>query len=117
MTPTDETAGQNDDPATTDNTPTRWLTAEETAAILRVHVTTVHDMCRRGDLAAIKAGRDWRISARGLVEKAELGEMHYKLIHETAELAAEKTAQRIFEMLVSALSRELSRQNLPKAMR
>ncbi|MEI7834132.1 MAG: helix-turn-helix domain-containing protein, partial [bacterium] len=44
----------------------RWLTAEETAAILRVHISTIHDMCRRGQLVAMKTGRDWRISAAAL---------------------------------------------------
>jgi len=87
-----------------------WLTAEEAAEILRVHLTTVHSMCRRGELIALKVGRDWRISARGLDEKATHGDVHYKLVVETAELSAEKTATRVLAVISEALTRELSRQ-------
>ena len=93
-----------------------WLTAEEAADILRVHPTTIHSMCRRGELPALKTGRDWRISAKGLSEKAELGDVHGKLITQTAELAAEKAALLILEMLTYALNRELSHQQFNKAI-
>lgn len=85
-----------------------WLTAEEVAGLLRVHVTTVHELCRRGELPAIKAGRDWRVSARGLSEKAELGDVHNRLIQQTAALSAEKTAARVLASFADALTRELA---------
>ncbi|MHB9132913.1 MAG: helix-turn-helix domain-containing protein [Armatimonadota bacterium] len=94
-----------------------WLTAEEAAAILRVHITTIHEMCRRGELPAMKAGRDWRISARGLEEKARLGDMHGRLIAETAELAARKAAQYVLEDLAGALNRELRHQQFDSYQR
>lgn len=85
-----------------------WLTAKETAKILRIHTTTVHELCQRGELIAIKTGRDWRISAQGLREKAELGDVHQRLIQETAALSAEETACRILEYLAEGMKHELS---------
>jgi len=87
-----------------------WLTAEEAAAILRVHVTTVHDMCKRGDLPAMKAGRDWRIHAQGLVVRETLDLARSKTIDQTAERVAIKTAARILEGLAEALHREIAHQ-------
>lgn len=37
------------------------LTVEEVAAILRISATTVRELILRGELAAIKAGRAYRI--------------------------------------------------------
>jgi len=87
-----------------------WLTAEEAAAILRVHVTTVHDMCKRGDLPSMKAGRDWRIHAQGLLARNALDLTRIKTIDETAERVAIKTAARILEGLAEALKREIAHQ-------
>lgn len=36
------------------------LTAREVAALLRVHITTVYLMLKRGELPAFKIGADWR---------------------------------------------------------
>lgn len=79
-----------------------WLTAEETACILRVHVTTVHEMCRQKKLPAMKVGRDWRISANGLQKKAEIGDAYNQLIVAAAELSAEKAVARILANLAQA---------------
>lgn len=95
-------------PATDGTDMPQWLTADETAALLRVHVTTVQDMCRRGELPAMKAGKEWRISAHGLNEKATLGDVHNRLIQQTATLSADLTAARVLATLADALSRELS---------
>ena len=88
----------------------RWLTAEETAAILRVHISTVHDMCRRGQLVAMKTGRDWRISAAALREKEQLGDVNIKLIHDIAELSAQKTAALVMARLAGALGQDVAHQ-------
>ena len=85
-----------------------WLTAEEAAAILLVHVTTVHDMCKRGNLPSMKAGRDWRIHAQGLLARDALDLTRSKTIDETAERVALKTAARILEGLADALQREIA---------
>ena len=88
----------------------RWLTAEETAAILRVHISTVHEMCRRGQLVAMKTGRDWRISATALREKELLGDVHIKLVHDIAELSAQKTAALFMARLAGALGHDVVHQ-------
>lgn len=88
--------------------PHRWMTAEETAGLLRVHTTTVHELCKRGALPAMKVGKEWRISARGLAEQAELGDAHTRLIHETAECVAETVVSRILGALANALTQSLA---------
>ena len=93
----------------------RWLTAEETAAILRVHISTVHDMCRRGQLVTMKAGRDWRISAAALREKELLGDVHIKLVHDIAELSAQKTATLVMERLAGAIGQDVVHSRIEKA--
>lgn len=40
---------------------TLYLTPEEVAKILRVNVRTVHNFIKYGELAAFKAGHQWRI--------------------------------------------------------
>ena len=82
----------------------QWLTADEAAVLLHVHVTTVHDMCRRGSLPALKTGRDWRISASGMLEQTVWNTARKALIAETAELAAVLIVARIREGMVEALS-------------
>ncbi len=42
---------------------TLYLTPEEVAKILRVNVRTVHNFIKYGELAAFKAGHQWRIPA------------------------------------------------------
>ena len=37
-------------------------TVYETADILRVHYQTIFNMIRRGDIHAVKVGRQWRIT-------------------------------------------------------
>ena len=88
----------------------RWLTAEETAAILHVHISTIHEMCRRGQLVAMKTGRDWRISAAALREKELLGDVHIKLVHDIAELSAQKTAALVMARLAGALGQDVAHQ-------
>lgn len=92
--------------------PIMWLTAEEAAKVLRVHVSTVHEMCKRGDIKAIKAGRDWRISAQGLAERAELGDVHSKIIRETAGRAAQETATILMECFARAFREEAIRRRV-----
>jgi len=98
------------EPSVADGEHQTWLTADEAAVILRVHVTTVHDMCKRGDLPAMKAGRDWRIHAQGLLVRETLDLARSKTIDETAERVAIKTAARILEGLAEALHREIAHQ-------
>jgi excisionase family DNA binding protein len=46
-------------------------TADEAAVVLRVNADTVRRLCKRGEIAARKVGRGWRIPysvIRGLVE-------------------------------------------------
>ena len=97
-------------PSARDTTPEKtsreWYTAEQTAAILQVHVTTVHEMCRQGQLVAIKTGRDWRISALRLDEKAALGDVHERLIREATERMADLVATRVLTGLAQALSQQ-----------
>ena len=93
-----------------------WLTAEEAAALLRVHVTTVHDMCKRGELQAMKAGRDWRIHPQGLQAREVADPATSKLMNEAAELAATKAATLVLKGLVSAIQRELAHQQFELAM-
>lgn len=42
------------------------LTVDEAAAYLRVHPATVRSMIKRGDIAAIRVGRIWRVEAASL---------------------------------------------------
>ena len=37
------------------------LTVEETAQVLRVTAKLITEMCRKGELPAVKVGRAWRI--------------------------------------------------------
>lgn len=37
-----------------------WLTIEEAAEYTRFHPDTLRDLCRRGDLQAVKVGGSWR---------------------------------------------------------
>lgn len=45
-----------------DMLPTRMLTIDDVAALMRVHRNTVYRWCRSGRLPATKIGKDWRIS-------------------------------------------------------
>jgi excisionase family DNA binding protein len=44
------------------------LTADELAAFLRVHRSTIYRLLRNGQLPAFRVGSDWRFS-RELIEK------------------------------------------------
>ena len=77
---------------------------------MRVHISTVHEMCRRGQLVAMKTGRDWRISAAELREKELLGDVHIKLVHDIAELSAQKTATLVMARLSGAIGQDVARQ-------
>lgn len=37
-----------------------WLLAKEAAEYLGMHADTVRDLMRRGDLQAVKVGKNWR---------------------------------------------------------
>ncbi len=43
-------------------------TTEEVAGILRVNKSTVTRMCKKGEIAARKIGREWRISRQALFD-------------------------------------------------
>ena len=45
---------------------TQMLSIDETASLLSVHPQTVRSMIKRGELAAVKVARHWRISERVL---------------------------------------------------
>ena len=45
---------------------TQMLSIDETASVLSVHPQTVRSMIKRGELAAVKVARHWRISERVL---------------------------------------------------
>jgi excisionase family DNA binding protein len=52
---------------------TELLTADETAAYLKISKGTVWAWCRTGQLPAIKVGRQWRIRREDLREMIRLG--------------------------------------------
>ncbi|HOF89071.1 MAG TPA: helix-turn-helix domain-containing protein [Armatimonadota bacterium] len=72
-----------------------WMTAVEAAAVLRVHPTTVREMCQRGELPSIKAGRDWRVSRSGLAEIQRFGAVHGDLVERVAQRAAALVTQQV----------------------
>ena len=53
-----------------------WLTADEVADDLRVHVSTVREWIRQKKLKAAKFGRDYRIKR---VDYEEFIEKHYNV--------------------------------------
>lgn len=53
-----------------------WLTADEIAADLRVHVSTVREWIRQKKLKAAKFGRDYRIKRK---DYEEFVERHYNI--------------------------------------
>lgn len=53
-----------------------WLTADEIAEDLRVHVSTVREWIRRKKLRAAKFGRDYRIKRQDFEEFIE---KHYNM--------------------------------------
>lgn len=53
-----------------------WLTADEVAVDLRVHVSTVREWIRQKKLRAAKFGRDYRIKR---VDYEEFIEKHYNV--------------------------------------
>ena len=55
------------------SSPDIW-TPEQVAARWKVTPAVVADMCRRGDLVAFKAGRQWRITTAA-VHQHEQGEV------------------------------------------
>jgi len=89
-----------------------WLTAEEAATILRVHVSTIHEMCRKGVLPSIKTGKNWRISVKGLQQREGLDTQHSRMIQEAAALSAELAAQNVLTHLAEVLTKEFSGQRL-----
>ncbi|MBI2350973.1 MAG: helix-turn-helix domain-containing protein [Deltaproteobacteria bacterium] len=44
------------------------LTASQVAALLQVHLRTVYNLARRGQIPAIKFGGGWRFSKGGSVK-------------------------------------------------
>jgi excisionase family DNA binding protein len=50
------------------------LTAREVAEYLRLHYQTVIDLLERGEIKGIKAGRQWRVTRRAVVEYLEGGQ-------------------------------------------
>lgn len=44
------------------------LTVEEAAEHLRLHPSTVYRLARRGELPAVKVGRQWRMDGEALQE-------------------------------------------------
>lgn len=42
--------------------PRQVLTIEEVATVLRLSSKSVRDACRRGEIRALKVGREWRIA-------------------------------------------------------
>lgn len=48
--------------------PDEVLTTQEAAALLKLHPDTVGDLARRGELPAVKLGRDWRFTRSALLE-------------------------------------------------
>lgn len=53
-----------------------WLTAEEIAEDIRVHVSTVREWIRKKKLKAAKFGRDYRIKRK---DYEEFIEKHYHM--------------------------------------
>ncbi len=49
---------------------TQMLTVFEAAAVLSLHPDTVRRMINRGDLAAVKVGRHWRVPS-SVLDKLE----------------------------------------------
>ena len=49
----------------------QWLTPDEVAARLRLHIQTVRSMLRDGRIPARKIGRAWRVDARELAVWAQ----------------------------------------------
>ena len=49
------------------------FTTDEAAELLKVHPETVRNWIRRGDLVAIKIGRQWRVKRADLERIAERG--------------------------------------------
>jgi excisionase family DNA binding protein len=49
----------------------QWLTPDEVATRLRLHIQTVRSMLREGRIPARKIGRAWRIDARELTSWAQ----------------------------------------------
>lgn len=76
-----------------------FYTAAEAAAILRVHPTTVHEMCKEGKLPCIKAGRDWRVSRAGLADIMLYGSVHSDLVERVAQRAAALVTAQVTAML------------------
>ena len=56
-----------------------WLTSEEIAEDLRVHVSTVREWIRQKKLKAAKFGRDYRIKRK---DYEEFIEKHYNIDNE-----------------------------------
>jgi excisionase family DNA binding protein len=51
----------------------RFLTPEEVAALVGMHVETIRLMCRQGRIPAAKVGREWRFSPDVLRRWIEAG--------------------------------------------
>jgi excisionase family DNA binding protein len=83
-----------------------FYTIAEVADILRVHRTTVQEMIRRGELPAMRVGRDWRIARAALQEKALVGDVHTRLIDEISEQSAERVVQRLHTVFSTVTSPE-----------
>jgi len=49
----------------------QWLTPDEVAMRLRLHIQTVRSMLRDGRIPARKIGRAWRVDARELATWAQ----------------------------------------------
>ncbi len=48
-----------------------FLTPQEVAALLRVTRETIYDLLHRGDLAAVRVGRLWRIRPEAIARYLE----------------------------------------------
>lgn len=53
--------------------PERYLTPEDVAALVGMHVETVRKMCRQGRIPGAKVGREWRFSPAVLERWMEAG--------------------------------------------
>ena len=96
--------------------PRRWLTADETAVLLRLHVMTVYGLCLRGILPALKLGKEWWVSARRLAEQAEHFEAYAPIIQQPTDQAAEKAAARVLNEVTGAFARERTRRQFLRAI-
>jgi len=53
------------------------LTFEQASKEIGLHWQTIREMCARGDIQAIKAGRKWILTTKALAEYLDNGKQEY----------------------------------------